>query len=283
MKKLVSLLLVVGMCLSIGAALTACDEEHTHTYKTEWENDATHHWHVCEGEDCADVTDKAEHTWNDGEITTEATAEADGVKTFTCTVCGQTKTETVKYTVKETVTKEEWETAFAFDCAFLQRKMNGYEDSTHIVYAESNIAYTKIKMIEYYPDDQIMAIDYMEKVDGGWYCYNDETQSGDIDAVREYTKQYQTPEDCHGDDEFESTKNAPKNSVSQFAECFEQFKYDDDKNAYVADSIDSEYSNITISFNQGKIHKVCYTDKWYTYEIEFNYDEIEIVLPEVTE
>lgn len=99
MKKIVSMLLAVCMCLFVGVMFTACgDEEHTHTYQTEWSKDATHHWHACSGEDCTDVADKAEHTWNDGEITTEATAEADGVKTFTCTVCGQTKTETISIT-----------------------------------------------------------------------------------------------------------------------------------------------------------------------------------------
>lgn len=33
MKKFVSILLAVCMCLSVGAMLTACDEEHTHTYE----------------------------------------------------------------------------------------------------------------------------------------------------------------------------------------------------------------------------------------------------------
>jgi len=91
------------MCFSIGMVLTSCgdNENHEHTYKTEWTYDDTYHWHACEGEDCTDVSDKAEHTWNDGEITTEATAEADGVKTFTCTVCGNTKTEVVKYVAQD--------------------------------------------------------------------------------------------------------------------------------------------------------------------------------------
>ena len=66
MKKLVSLLLAVCMCLSIGIVLTACDEEHTHTYKTEWAKNTTHHWHECEGTDCTDVSDKAEHSFTDG-------------------------------------------------------------------------------------------------------------------------------------------------------------------------------------------------------------------------
>ena len=99
MKRLISILLTVCMCFSIGMVLTACgdNESHEHTYKTEWAYDDTHHWHACEGEDCTEVSDKAEHTWNGGEITTEATADADGIKTFACNVCGKTKTEVVEY------------------------------------------------------------------------------------------------------------------------------------------------------------------------------------------
>lgn len=112
MKKLVSLLLAVCMCLSVGVMLTACNEKHEHTYKTEWAKDATRHWHECKGEDCSEVAENAEHVWNEGTITTEATAETDGIKTFTCTVCGQTKTESVEYVVDYTVTEDEWEINF---------------------------------------------------------------------------------------------------------------------------------------------------------------------------
>ncbi|MBQ9880186.1 MAG: leucine-rich repeat protein, partial [Clostridia bacterium] len=35
------------------------------------------------------------HTWNAGTVTTPATCAAGGVKTFTCTVCGDTKTEAI--------------------------------------------------------------------------------------------------------------------------------------------------------------------------------------------
>ena len=114
MKKTVSLLLAVCMCLSVGVMLTSCGGgEHTHTYKTEWSKDAAHHWHACEGEACTEVADKAEHAWNDGEVTTPPTAEANGVKTVTCTVCGQTKTETLEYVPDTTVTQEEWRSALA--------------------------------------------------------------------------------------------------------------------------------------------------------------------------
>ena len=40
------------------------------------------------------------HNWNTGEITTSPTCKDTGVKTFTCTICGNTKTETIKKTTK---------------------------------------------------------------------------------------------------------------------------------------------------------------------------------------
>ena len=38
------------------------------------------------------------HSWNEGEITTSPTCENAGVKTYTCTVCNETKTETIAAT-----------------------------------------------------------------------------------------------------------------------------------------------------------------------------------------
>lgn len=38
------------------------------------------------------------HSWNGGEVTTEATCTKDGVKTYTCNVCGDTKTEVIAKT-----------------------------------------------------------------------------------------------------------------------------------------------------------------------------------------
>ena len=112
MKKLLALLLAVCMCFAACITLASCDK-HTHAFKSEWDKDATHHWHVCEGEGCTEVADKAEHTWNEGEITTAATHGADGVKTFTCTACAATKTEAVQGDF--TVTAEEWAQAMALE------------------------------------------------------------------------------------------------------------------------------------------------------------------------
>ena len=106
MKRIISALLAVCTCLSVGAMLASCgDEAHTHTYKTEWAKDATYHWHDCEGEACIEVSDKAEHIWDEGRITTEATASVSGEKTYTCTVCQTTKGESFAFAG---ISEEKW-------------------------------------------------------------------------------------------------------------------------------------------------------------------------------
>lgn len=83
----------------VDATCNTCGYEraaHTaHTAGTVWENDETNHWHVCTASGCEEKLDTAAHTWNAGEITTPVTFTSDGVKTYTCTVCQKTKTETV--------------------------------------------------------------------------------------------------------------------------------------------------------------------------------------------
>ena len=56
------------------AAVNACSEPLTFEVKPQ----------------CADG-----HTWNAGTVTTEPTEETEGVRTYTCTVCGETRTESI--------------------------------------------------------------------------------------------------------------------------------------------------------------------------------------------
>lgn len=69
--------------------------EHEHLFGEDWQSDAANHWHVCT---CGEKSDVEEHTWDAGTVTKKPTATAEGVKTFTCTVCKQTKTEKVPAT-----------------------------------------------------------------------------------------------------------------------------------------------------------------------------------------
>ena len=70
--------------------------EHTHSYGSEWKNDAENHWHECS---CGDKKDTAAHTAGEWIIDTPATATTSGSKHKECTVCGYTMTtETIPAT-----------------------------------------------------------------------------------------------------------------------------------------------------------------------------------------
>ena len=99
MKKSISLLLAICVCLSLGTLLAACNRSHVHHIDTEWTKNETHHWHECLT--CDDVSGKAEHNWDNGRITQAATEEADGIITFVCYVCKQTTTEPLPYKADE--------------------------------------------------------------------------------------------------------------------------------------------------------------------------------------
>lgn len=66
-----------------------------HAWDTEWSKDNDHHWHKCKNANCTEIADQAEHSWNEGTVTTPATCTAAGEKTYTCTVCSAKKTEVI--------------------------------------------------------------------------------------------------------------------------------------------------------------------------------------------
>ena len=77
------------------AICTTCEYEKPageHTWGDWVKVDEENHKHTCSS---CNEPETAKHKWNDGEITTEPTEEKEGVKTFTCTDCGATKTESV--------------------------------------------------------------------------------------------------------------------------------------------------------------------------------------------
>ena len=65
-----------------------------HSYRENWESDNDeNHYHVCSV--CSGKADVTPHSYDSGMITTPATETTEGVKTYTCSVCNHTKTETV--------------------------------------------------------------------------------------------------------------------------------------------------------------------------------------------
>lgn len=103
-------------CTEDGYTMHKCNEDDSFSYKDNIVHSTGHHAAkrviepTCKEEGrteiycpvCGDVssiintTPKTNnHTWDNGVVTTEPTAEKDGVKTYTCTVCNETKTETI--------------------------------------------------------------------------------------------------------------------------------------------------------------------------------------------
>lgn len=101
---------------------TICSETKTeeiaalgHDYSSDWTIDTaaacetvgskSHHCTRCDSKkDITEIPAPGKHTWNNGVITKPATIAEEGVKTYTCTVCGVTRTETIAKLPMPTVT-----------------------------------------------------------------------------------------------------------------------------------------------------------------------------------
>lgn len=82
---------------------TVCGYEKTeavpklgHIPSAEWSYDSENHWKECTAEGCDEKLELAAHTFDNGVITTKPTESSEGVKTYTCTVCGYEKTESIE-------------------------------------------------------------------------------------------------------------------------------------------------------------------------------------------
>ena len=67
--------------------------DHEHTFDmTKWSYNAENHWHPATCGHTDEKKDLGTHVWNEGVVTTQPTETTEGVKTYTCTYCGNTKT-----------------------------------------------------------------------------------------------------------------------------------------------------------------------------------------------
>lgn len=96
---------IAPTCETSGEVRYSCVDEACSASKTEvipalghkygdWTKlDATHHVHICDRD--SSHLEKQEHKWDDGVTVKESTKEEEGLKKFTCIVCGETKEETI--------------------------------------------------------------------------------------------------------------------------------------------------------------------------------------------
>ena len=101
-KSLFTILAIALMLVLSLSVLTACNKDGKHNFAEEWSNDETYHWHACADKGCKETKDKAEHSWNGGNVTVEPTTEKEGAMVYTCTVCRREKTEKIDKLVAET-------------------------------------------------------------------------------------------------------------------------------------------------------------------------------------
>ena len=87
---------VVGTTSASKTVKVACA---SHTYGNYANANATNHTRTCSA--CGNVETKA-HTWNGGSVTKTANCKEAGTKTFTCTACNATKTESIAKTNNHT-------------------------------------------------------------------------------------------------------------------------------------------------------------------------------------
>ncbi|MCI7351067.1 MAG: leucine-rich repeat protein [Ruminococcus sp.] len=99
-----------------------------HSYGTEWVSDNDkNHYHLCSV--CGDKADVTDHSYDDGVITTPATEQAEGAKTYTCEDCGYEKTESIaklNHTHKPSEEYSKDETGHWHDCSGCTEKV-GFE------------------------------------------------------------------------------------------------------------------------------------------------------------
>lgn len=96
--KLLTIILACAIALMLVLSLsvfTACNKDGKHNFSEEWSNNETHHWHACADKGCKEIKDKAEHSWDGGNVTVEPTTEQKGTMVYTCTVCLREKTESI--------------------------------------------------------------------------------------------------------------------------------------------------------------------------------------------
>ena len=226
MKKVTTILLVICTILSSGL-LSACS--HKCSFEENWATDEFLHWHACSDPSCIKTADKDNHTWDSGVITTPATQEVSGVKTFTCAVCKHTKTQAFTYLG---MSEEEWYWALDYsqfaNFTYTEKtvvKKPGLEVTTITVYEIQN---TKAKVTETLAGETVSA----------------EIPSNEVDKYRKFVWAY----------------------CGLMAD-YSNYRYDARSRSYVLKGIfniptwEVPADTATLKFKDGKLTEITYTGK----------------------
>ena len=196
---------------------------HEHEYADEYSSDDKWHWYACTVEGCDDADGREGHAF--GEPTVEHSDNAVS-RTYTCTVCGYEKVDTV--TVDSIVAGEQaWQDAFT-NLRLLNFKlevqylMNGVVEHTNICRVTPDAAYYHIESQE----------EYYAVSNGDGTCatyYRDPSTGND--------NMYKSPFILLDDTSDRYLKAAQIETVIKisFADHFDEFTYDAETASYLCD------------------------------------------------
>ncbi len=183
MKKF--LIIIAILALIVAGASFLLPDSHQHEVSVEWESDANGHWQVCLDESCAEKLNESKHNFDDGQETSPATEEAEGVMTYTCKTCGYEKTEAIA----KLEHVHTWETEWSMD-------------GTHHWHA-STCGHEAKDMSEHIFDDGFIEKPATETEEGLMVytcfdcgCYYEEV-IGTTTHVHKYSEEWTTDENYH--------------------------------------------------------------------------------------
>lgn len=282
-KKILCFALALCFVFPCMIGLSACNK-HTCSWETKWTANETEHWHACKGKNCKEIKDKADHTWNDGEVVAEATEDANGTKKFTCTVCGHEKTESFVF-VRTTISDaEEWGKALTFEGV----DKYAMTVNTGEYFGEIVIDGTKIHVTEKAKEGNDFVVEdeeyYDQVVSGGEttsYCYRKNT---DGEWIKSKTEGYESAA-------------SQTDIFVVFQSKFESFEYDQTTKAYKYvgpyvlnnPGVTITFRNVVFKFENGKLVYYSWTGEYVSVNEsdtvfqngEVSYDNISVTLPEI--
>ena len=214
-----------------------------------------------------------EHVWDNGEVTKAATCKAEGEKTFTCTLCEDTKTEPIAKlshtyvngtcscgavdpdyvppVINEVADADEWNAvlggAYLNNVTYKSTETNGDDVEIIIVKEYNGVLY----ITEIEGDDTDSC--YFVTKDGAGYIVYEE----DGEFVGEEADEY-----------FYTDYSYIGGLAEYFLDEFEKFSYDADKKCYHADDLHG--SIVDVYIENGKLVKFTVVDDYANITYEFD-------------